>query len=394
MAEVRLARLDPHAADRVVTVLNAGATIHAVAHDEQRDRYLVRAELFEFLSLVAKRAFETSKQHVTMAELEKIVTVALLPDVREAVEAVLQHLHPINETDGFTSELLMAEVEHDNPRVARPVRNVLNAGATLRVVQRDREQPGRYLVHGDLYKALARIRARSFAHGAGAAIAAGPLLEASGEKGAAPILPSRERRQITHQASGGPTADPDDERLRARYRDQLLSAIGLGAQLVDARLASTEAEQAAFAAWANLKHHAERNPKLGEYLRRRQDELGQELRQAFDQLRARIGADEHRAELLAEADTDVQRILPVLMLFPEIGLVAAMIEALERAAQHEGGQREHEQDLLDRLREVRHAQGELTSPEAWIQVGKHLGQPGDRASLQSRLRAVGGKHLN
>ena len=36
------------------------ATIHAVAYEEDHDRYLVRAELFEFLSLVAKRAFETS----------------------------------------------------------------------------------------------------------------------------------------------------------------------------------------------------------------------------------------------------------------------------------------------------------------------------------------------
>ena len=48
-----------------------------------------------------------------MAELEKIVTVALLPDVRETVEAVLQHLHPINETVEF---LLRAAPRRDGAR--------------------------------------------------------------------------------------------------------------------------------------------------------------------------------------------------------------------------------------------------------------------------------------
>ena len=43
MSEVRPEQLDPHAASRVLGVLNAGATINAVAYDERANRYLVRA---------------------------------------------------------------------------------------------------------------------------------------------------------------------------------------------------------------------------------------------------------------------------------------------------------------------------------------------------------------
>ena len=55
MAEVRPEQLDPHAAQRVLAVLNAGATINAVEYDAIADRYLVRGELYEFLAIVAKR---------------------------------------------------------------------------------------------------------------------------------------------------------------------------------------------------------------------------------------------------------------------------------------------------------------------------------------------------
>ena len=82
------------------------------------------------------------------------------------------------------------------------------------------------------------------------------------------------------------------------------------------------------------------------------------------------------------------------MLFPEIGLVGAMVDGLERAAQHDDGQSEHEQELLERLRRVRDAlRGDLRSVRAWTEIGDHLDGPGGRA-LQGRLRAIGGKHLN
>ena len=45
----------------------------------------------------------------------------------------------------------------------RPVRNLLTAGSSLRVVQRDRNDRDRYYVHAELYTTLARIRARELA---------------------------------------------------------------------------------------------------------------------------------------------------------------------------------------------------------------------------------------
>ena len=89
---------------------------------------------------------------------------------------MLHHLHPIDEKNGFTSEIFLSEVEE---RYARPVRNVLTAGSTFRVVQRDRNEPDRYYLHGELYKALARIRARAVLANERAKIAWGGPLDQS-----------------------------------------------------------------------------------------------------------------------------------------------------------------------------------------------------------------------
>ena len=133
VARIVLHPEDPHAAD-IRRVLNAGSTIGAVRHIEgQDDAYEIRAELFEFLSIVAKKAFETDKKHVNQAELEKIVTVALMPDVGENAQVVLDSLHPITEDRGFMATIDLDKVDADHKRI---VRSVLNAGSTLQVVQK------------------------------------------------------------------------------------------------------------------------------------------------------------------------------------------------------------------------------------------------------------------
>ena len=157
MAEVRPEQLDPHAAQRVLAVLNAGATINAVEYDAIADRYLVRGELYEFLAITAKRWFEADKVNVDLAELEKIVGVALLPDINQNAETVLHYMHPISEDRGFTAEIKLGEVA---PTDIRLMRNTLNAGATLDRVRVGKEA-SHYWVHKDLYKTLARLRARS-----------------------------------------------------------------------------------------------------------------------------------------------------------------------------------------------------------------------------------------
>ena len=137
MAEVRPELLDPHTERQVLGVLNAGSTISAVDYDEAAGRYLVRAELYEFLSIVAKRSFEADKANVDLAELEKIVGVALLPDINQNAETVLHYMHPIDEDRGFTAEINLAEVIEEHKRT---VRSTLNAGATLGRVQRARQE--------------------------------------------------------------------------------------------------------------------------------------------------------------------------------------------------------------------------------------------------------------
>ncbi len=143
--------------DRIRKVLNAGATIGAV-RSPHLGYYEVRSELFEFLSVVAKREFDANKEHGKKNELDKIIAVALLPEIGDNAELVLSHMHPINEQNGFTSEIFLTEID---PVHTRPVRNVLNAGSTLQVVQRDKDEMSRYYIHADLYKTLASIRARA-----------------------------------------------------------------------------------------------------------------------------------------------------------------------------------------------------------------------------------------
>ena len=149
--------------ERVRKVLNAGATIGAVKRIAP-GHYYARSALFEYLSVVAKREFDSNKAHGKLNELQKLVGVALLPDVGTNSEFVLSYLHPIDEKNGFTSEVFLSEVD---PSHLRTLRNVLNAGSTLQVVQRDKDDSTRYYIHADLYKTLARIRASALFSPAG-----------------------------------------------------------------------------------------------------------------------------------------------------------------------------------------------------------------------------------
>ena len=84
--------------------------------------------------------------------------MALLPDINQNAETVLHYMHPIDEDRGFTAEINLAEVIEEHKRT---VRSTLNAGATLGRVQRAGKNAGYFYIHRDLYKTLARIRART-----------------------------------------------------------------------------------------------------------------------------------------------------------------------------------------------------------------------------------------
>src|SRR5262249_47278517 len=123
---VRLNELDPESAAHVRDVLNAGATIGAVREAQRHGEDLVRGELYEFLCEVIKKELKhrpaETRRGLELNELEKRMTEALIPQVKQTVEAVLEYLHPIDEKHGFTSEIFMSEVAGEH---SRPVRNVL-----------------------------------------------------------------------------------------------------------------------------------------------------------------------------------------------------------------------------------------------------------------------------
>jgi hypothetical protein len=143
----------------LLKVLNAGATIGAVIRDANRpERYLARPELYEFLSVISKKEFEADRNNVKLAELKKLVVVSLQPHVGDHADLVLQHVHPINERNGFSSEVLLREVPAGETPV---VRKLLNAGATIGFVQRDDRtgEQDRYYLKPDIYRTLAHISA-------------------------------------------------------------------------------------------------------------------------------------------------------------------------------------------------------------------------------------------
>jgi hypothetical protein len=192
-AIVEVRDLDPERRTVIGKVLNAGATINAV-HRDERDpgRYFIRPELFEYLSIAGNKAFEQNGSMVKediqgqlrMAQLEKDVSVALLPepdhstgdlnrDIAMGAQNVLDHLHPYPDDDdtGFHSVLRLPEYHEETDR--RRARRVLTAGSSAKLVKhamykdsvgaKDKSgttQDGHYLLHTDFVKTLSRLRAR------------------------------------------------------------------------------------------------------------------------------------------------------------------------------------------------------------------------------------------
>jgi hypothetical protein len=124
-----------------------------------------------------------------LAELRKVVTVALQPHVGDHVDVVIQHARPISEKNGFSAVIYTGRMPGESAedyQARMPaddafiVRKVLNAGATLNYVQLDdrSDQDGRYYVHKQLYKTLLLIA--STAH-------------RTGQRNRAPGLPAPER---------------------------------------------------------------------------------------------------------------------------------------------------------------------------------------------------------
>lgn len=392
MARVVVDDHDPHAGD-LRRVLNAGTTIGAVRHAEHDENsYEIRSELFEYLSTVAKKEFDSNREHVSLAELERTVTVALLPEVGPNSEMILSYMHPIREDRGFMAEIRLEEVktadEADGTRHLRTVRNALNAGATFDRVQRVGQEATHYYVHGDFYKTLVRIRGRlltSAAHPrslAGPASNGGPLHGGSVKERTEKLEATPQRRQIqppkppAPDAGHGPLAasEQDVERAHIYYWSELVSALGIDAQLALPRLNAPSTAAEAQEVWAMLMRLAETNDRLSGFIEEHKEAQEDALSRTYTKLRGEANGDQNLVDQLDRADDDIQRKLSILMLFPENGLLDYLIANLEQAAGPDDGISHVEQKLLDELRQVRRTltDADLADPETWTRVGVAL----------------------
>ena len=407
VAEVHIGDVDPETAARLREVLSAGATIGAVKREG--GRYLVREELMQFLAIVAKRAYDKNRgkftenveRSVKSIELEKMVAAALLPDIGANADTVLGHFHPISEEKGFpgfASEVLLAEVEEADKRV---VRNVLNAGSTFQLVHRfDRQDspPPRYIVHADLYRTLARIRARGFGGGYGQSAIAGPgragerdggALSSSTHRIATPqqkALPPQSppppsvphAAQPERSAGQGPDGFPANAAFEHKrgYVAALISSLGIEPELF--LELSGEAFGAAVAASEAFDRARQSNQLLDRGLTERDEQARVQLEKSFARIDSQLQpGDAHERQILVDAYTDVDQNWLVIMMLPGgpyESLVQSVVEILEE--DDGGGQLPAEKKELLRLAKRLHASlatNQRDSADAWQRLANVLG---------------------
>ncbi|MFZ4806346.1 MAG: hypothetical protein ACOYLQ_03745 [Hyphomicrobiaceae bacterium] len=387
MARITLSDDDPHAGD-IRRVLNAGATIGAVRHaDRGEHAYEVRAELFEYLSQVAKREFESNREHVNLAELERTVSVALLPDVGHGASLVLSFMHPIREQHGFMAEVRMTEVAASTDGAGaegeRVVRTALNAGAMYQRVQRVGEDAGHYYIHGDFYKVLVRLRARMLSSSsprAAIASAAGRGTLAGGPLSAGMVGSDRTPLdyRLTDQTSQQPAARHDEPAAGVDWerhcRHALFSALGLSGETAAQRLNQPGVREAALAAWMQLNRLTQSSQLLRRFLDEHKATQEQRVSEVYSQLRSDANGRQDLVDTLDGLAHLIDRELHIIMLFPENGLIDYLIDEIEHAARSDNGLLPGEQELHDKLVDIRDRMGasDLGRPDTWQGVTEAL----------------------
>lgn len=311
--EVRLSELDPETAMQVRDVLNAGAIIGAVRRGSEQGQYLVRSELLEFLNTVIKRELERNKEQaeagMLMDQLEDQIKVALLPEIGANAEAVLGALVPMDEFNGFTSYVSLDVVDD----AVHPVMlNVLNTGAGFKRVQRDSKRDDSYFVHKDLYKTLARVRAREMGRAPRFAELAAPRRDAGrGARVGGSITPPQPRLADHTQRA----KDEEPEHRGALYIEQLTAVLGVDPESVASLEGRTfEAASNAADAFANLRAS---NRLLNHHLALRDRSEQIRVSDTFESLdNAVASGDEPARQQLVSASQDINQNWPVIMLLP------------------------------------------------------------------------------
>ncbi|HYD15927.1 MAG TPA: hypothetical protein VEA77_05965 [Hyphomicrobium sp.] len=377
--EVRLDELDPETAVQVRDVLNAGAIIGAVRRGGEPGHYLVRSELLEFLNTVIKRELETNKEQaeagMLVDQMEDQLVVALLPDVGANAEAVLSELVPIDEANGFTSQVALDEIDED----VRPVMlNVLNTGATFSRVQRMKNSES-YFVHKDLYKTLARIRAREVGRGPRVPQIAAPRRESAKASFGGSITPERRALEDHTRVQKPAPVEPEQ---KPGYVEALVQATGVPAEAFVALTGS--AYEAALLAGEALAGLRQNNRILNQYLGDRDEQEHKRITRAFESLDKSLSPDDdlHRQELISALE-EINQSWPIVMLLPKGPYESELHDLIEQLEPENGAGalRSEEQALLVIARRM--AQDLAANPRRTDKDWLHL-----ESRLQQLLRGT------
>ncbi len=378
---------------QLIDVLNAGASISAVYRDKDNPtHFFVRGELVEFLHQISKNAFERDGDQVRLAELRKVVTVALQPYVSDHADIVLGHMQPISQHEGYSSEIRMAEVpSYDVPIVRR----ALNAGATMEVVERrgdGKEEGDRFLIRNEFYRTLAQISADVPKEGkrhdfTRAQIAAASEIDGGQLAASRPDAiaggPMPQNRQIADEhaarSDAAPSRPESEERglpnaaeFHRAFVEELIRALDI--EPADWHQLDGEAFGRAAAASDVFGRLRTTNIMLDRNIRQRDKHISDRLERAYALLADRLEGEEagwHR-QLLASAREDILQNWQVIMMLPggpyEV-LLEQMIDAYER------DDAEGKLDL-----EKKHLLGNVKAIRARLQAN-----PRDSASAWQRL---------
>ena len=400
-ARVLIDRYDPHAPE-IRRVLNAAASIGAVRHVDTHDEiYEVRSELFEFLSVVAKKAFEANDDNKRIAELRKVVTVALQPHVGDHVDVVLSHCRPISERNGFSTEIWLDRMSADHAFI---VQKTLNAGATLNYVQLDERQgqEQRYYLHKQLYKTLLMISSMAPRSGQiSQAPALAPPRAGAAQGGAlgqqVPQLGQQQGRvalpDLTGSAQGarGATPAPNDEAFRAvkyQFVAALVQALGVDPDVY----LSIDGETfgAAVAASEAFKAVQRTNPLFNRIMDDRERDAQGAVDQVYDSLVPEAGRKSEGRKALDDAYDEVLRNLQIITLLPGGPVdreIVSLKARLETAFESDTARlAPEEEDLLRLVRRLSDqiVQNRRVGSDDWRRL--HAGMQGPFAVVANQVR--------
>jgi hypothetical protein len=367
-AAIDLASYDSEVAQRIRKVLVAGSSIGAIKHASTapgEERYFVRSELFEYLSVVANTARESDSEYANRKRLIQIVGVALEPDRKANAEVVLRYVEPINPRHGFMAKVELGTVDEGERRL---VQDVLNAGMTLHAVQRHESArlaarfmrsaaavDTTFFIRTDLFKTLLLYRAGSSA-----------LLD---QRGPDRQLESPQGGRSLHRlasesdplprvlgnghgkTNGNGATNGIRHDLETYFRERLLEPLKLTSASLDRIWNGEIAAEAKLAALA-LKRLAHANTLLEEELRLAESETLRDLEHARDQIADERASDPQALEVLYELVAQLRGRISAVMLLPEGRLVDRLISALEDAGGG-GGLTDQEDLLLDRLKKLK-----------------------------------------